>query len=254
MRGLSTFFVYLFLFGFLQNSRAEELDNFTADYNVFYGQLKLGEGVYILRQLQNNTYNFSFKSNMRFLIFSDKRRVDVDFNFIDGQVQPIRYTHKRTGTGPDTVDVITFDKVSNKIVSEHEDGTYQQEYDALIRDALSAQLQLILDLEKGVKKPSYIILDDNRVKQRHFEFVDKVTITVSDEEYHCVVYQLTRNKKKKRTKMWFSIEHNYLPVQMIHFDKNKKKFNAELTFFAENEPAKDKKINQAKLNRPMQVK
>ena len=209
------------------------LEAFTADYNVYYGNLKLGEGVYTLRQLNNTLYNFSFKSDMHFLIFTDKRSVSVDFDYLNGQVLPRIYTHKRSGTGTDYIDVVTYDKTSNQIHSEHKGEVYQQEYDALIRDGLSAQLQLMLDLKLGEKNPSYKILELNRVKQRNFSFVKEETITVLGKEYRCVMYQMVRDKKKRRTQMWFSIDHNYQPVQLIHFDKKRKKFNAELRYFGQ---------------------
>lgn len=232
MRGLKICSVHLILLlTWTQLVSAQALDDFTAEYDVLYGNIKLGKGVYTLRHLQNDTYNFQFISNMRFLIFSDKRRVDVDFNYADNQVLPIRYTHKRSGTGVDYIDVVTYDKNTNKIHSVHKGEVYQQEYDELIRDGLSAQLQLMLDLKRGLKTPSYKILEMNRVKERYFEFVKEETITLDEKEYRCVVYQVVRDKKKRRTVMWFSIDNNFQPVKMIHFAKDKKKFNAKLTFY-----------------------
>ncbi len=212
------------------------LEAFTADYDVNYGDLNLGKGVYTLRHVHDNIYNFSFVSNMRFLVFSDKRRVDVDFTYLNGQVLPRRYTHKRSGTGTNYIDLVTYDQVNNKIHSEHKGEVYEQAYDNLVRDGLSAQLQLMLDLKRGIKKPSYIILEANRVKKRAFEFIKTETITVSGVEYQCVLYEYIQRKKNKRTQMWFSIDHNYQPVQMVHLSKDKKKFNAELTNFKIDSP------------------
>jgi hypothetical protein len=33
--------------------------------------------------------------------------------------------------------------------------------------------------------------------------------------------------------MWFSPERNYLPVQMVHYSKEKKRFNAHLVKYRE---------------------
>jgi hypothetical protein len=144
MRFVLTVFVF---FSFITFVRADSLKPFIADYNVYYGDFKLGEGEYQLKQLQTDIYNFRFNSQLRFLFISDKRNVDVDFRFQDNQVLPMRYTHRRSGSGSDYTDIVIYDKANNNINSEHKGEIYEQEYDSLIRDALSAQLQLMLDLK-----------------------------------------------------------------------------------------------------------
>ncbi len=224
--------LFFILAGLVMPSYAEPLDEFVADYNVYYGDYKLGEGVYTLTHIEDDEYLFNFKSKMRFLlVFSDKRDVDVSFEYKDQQVLPIKYTHNRKGTGRDYVDLIEFDRSKNQIHSEHDDEIYQQNYDAEVRDGLSAQMQLFIDLQQGNKTPSYPILEANKVKRRYFEFVREEEVEVHGRKYNTVVYQVVRDKKKRRTMMWFSVDHNYQPVRMVHFDKDKKKFNAELTYF-----------------------
>jgi len=243
MSSRTVFFTLLLCF--CLPSFAQALDEFVAEYNVYYGDLKLGEGVYTLSQLEDDEYMFNFKSKMRFLIFTDKRDVGVRFKYQDNQVLPIKYTHDRTGTGPDYADLIDFDRDKNRIVSEHDDEVYQQTYDAAVRDGLSAQMQLFVDLQQGHKSPNYPILESNRLKHRYFEFVRKEKIEIDGTPYNTVVYQLVRDKKKRRTVMWFSEDHNYQPVRMVHYDKEKKKFNSELTSFRfENEQNNQRVANE----------
>ena len=217
---------------FIHLVQADSLETFTADYNIYYGNYKLGEGVYQLTQLNNERYNLSFNSSMSFLIFSDKREVDVEFSHQNNKVTPYSYIHKRKGSGNDYIDITSFNRQDNIIFAEHKGKIFKTEYDDSIFDALSAQLQLMLDLKRGVKKPSYKILEANKVKERFFEFIKEETIQINNKSYRCVMYHVINKKKKRRTEMWFSIDHNYQPVRMSHFDKNMKKFNADLTNFS----------------------
>ena len=219
------------LFALSLSAFAAQLKDFDAEYAIYYGDFKLGEGEYHLRRKPSGLYAFSFHSEMQFLIFSDRREVSSELNIINGQAVPNHYQHKREGTGKDYLDEIIFDVESGIIKSSARDDFQEFDYDAQVKDALTAQLQLFLDLRKGSKSPSYMILESNKIKRHYFEFIRQETIRIKDQAYNTVVYQVVRDKKKRRTVMWFSVDHQYQPVKMVHFDRDKKKFNAELSAF-----------------------
>lgn len=206
---------------------------FKAEYKVYYGDLKLGTGEYQLKQVSLDQYIFSFKSRMRFLIFSDKRAVESTFNYKDSVMVPLRYRHDRKGSGPDYYDEIDFQSKAGTITSVHKNKSVDIAYDRSIRDGLGVQLQLILDLQHGNKHPKYLILENNKVRERAFEYIGEEVLTINQNTYNCVLYQVVRDNNKRRTQMWFSPEHNYQPVKLAHFDKDKKKFNAELVSYIE---------------------
>lgn len=216
---------------------ASKLTGFTAEYQVYYGDYNLGAGRYTLAHTQGDEYKFSFHSKMRFLLmFSDKRWVESDFLYQNDQVLPIRYQHKREGTGPDYFDKIVFDVSANQIRSVHKKDEYKLDYDDLVRDGLSVQLQLMLDLRRGMKRPKYKILDENKLREREFSYVKDEILTIEGKQYDCVMYQVVRSSKKRKTQMWFSKDHDYQPVMMAHYSKDKKRFNARIVSFKEDKP------------------
>jgi hypothetical protein len=73
----------------------------------------------------------------------------------------------------------------------------------------------------------------NRIREREFSIVGEETITLANEDYHSVIYQVVRDNNRRKTQLWFSPERNYLPVQMVHYSKGKKKFNAHLVRYRE---------------------
>lgn len=205
------------------------IPSFQADYKIYYGGMHLGEGRYTLKKnALSDAYQFNFSSQLSFLIFSDKRQVQSTFTLHNNQLQPIRYSHERTGSGPNYLDTIKFDNYSGRISSTHKNTTIELNYDKLIRDGLTVQLQLMLDLQRGAKKTSYPILDDNKLKVRKFVNLGMETLTIDSKTYRCIKIEVSRRNSKRKTQMWFSPAHNYQPIQMTHFVKNKKQFNAHL--------------------------
>lgn len=212
---------------------ASEIKGFTADYGIYYGNIHLGTASYRFGHVKENIYHFDFVSDLRFLIFSDERIVRSENFYEDQHLRPSYYSHDRKGTGPDYFEEIRFDRSENLIRSTYKDDSQEFAYEEDIIDGLSVQLQMMLDLRRGIKQPKYKILDVNRIREREFSFVSEETISVFNVTYQSVMYQLVRDNDRRKTQIWFSPEHNYLPVQMVHFAKGKKKFNARLIRFHE---------------------
>lgn len=212
---------------------ANELQQFTADYEIFYGDIRLGKANYRFSHVQDQHYRFDFVSDLSFLIFWDDRIVSTELTYEDSRLLPLYYSHDRKGTGSDYFEEIRFDRSENVIRSTY--GEEQQEfaYEKDVVDGLTVQLQLMLDLQRGIQQPRYKILDVNRIREREFSFVGEETITLANEDYHSVIYQVVRDNNRRKTQMWFSPERNYLPVQMVHYSKGKKKFNAHLVRYRE---------------------
>ena len=214
-------------------ARASGLQEFTAEYEILYGDIHLGKANYRLSHSGENFYRFDFASELRFLIFSDTRVVNSALRLEDARLFPSYYSHDREGTGRDYFEEIRFDRTENLIRSTYREETQDFTYEDDIVDGLTVQLQLMLDLQQGIERPKYKILDVNRVREREFSFVGEETISIQQQPLESVVYQVVRDNNKRTTQMWFSPERNYLPVQMVHFSKGKKKFNAQLVRYEE---------------------
>lgn len=234
---LSLLFVLLF-----QPLHAVELQEFTADYGVFYGDIELGKATYRFTHAGGGQYRFDFSSELSFLIFSDERVVRSEFTLEDWRLRPSFYSHDRKGTGRDYLEEIHFDPAKNIIRSTYLKESREYPYEDDVVDGLTVQLQLMLDLQRGVEQMKYKIIDFNRIREREFKFAGQETIQLEGVDYPSVIYQVVRDNNKRKTQMWFSTEHNYLPVQMVHFSKGKKKFNAHLVSYREialTEPSKE---------------
>ena len=226
-------FIFIFIALFIQPLYAAEIQEFTADYEIFYGNLRLGKANYRFSNSKDNYYRFDFVSDLRFLIFSDERIVSSELVYEDLRLLPSYYSHDRKGTGRDYFEEIRFDRSESLIRSTYKKKSKEFVYEKDIVDGLTVQLQIMLDLQRGIKQPKYRILDVNKVREREFSFVGEETINIQNVDYHSVIYQVVRDNNKRKTQMWFSPERNYLPLKMVHFSKGKKKFNAHLVNYSE---------------------
>lgn len=240
--------IFSFIFtsvGFCSQTIAADIPQFQADYKVYYGDRHLGEGRYTLKKSRtSDSYQFHFSSQLSFLIFSDKRDVQSTFAYTNTHLLPRHYSHERKGSGPDYLDTINFDKKSGRITSIHKGKTIELSYDQTIRDGLTVQLQLMLDLQRGGEKLSYTILDDNRIKLRNFNNLGMEAISINNKTYHCIKIEILRRNSKRKTHMWFSPAHNYQAIQMAHFVDNKQKFNAHLIKYTELNTTKPARLAQ----------
>lgn len=216
---------------------AAELQQFTADYEIFYGDIRLGKANYRLTHAGGNQYHFDFASELSVLIFSDERVVRSEISLDDWHLRPNYYSHDRTGTGRDYLEEIHFDPADNVIRTTYLKENREYPYENDVVDGLTVQLQLMLDLQHGIERPKYKIIDANRIREREFSFAGEETIQLEGVDYPSVIYQVVRDNNKRKTQMWFSTERNFLPIQMVHYSKGKKKFNAHLVNY--------KEINQA---------
>jgi hypothetical protein len=217
----------------IQPLYAAEIPEFSADYEIYYGDIHLGKANYRFSHSKENTYRFDFASDLSFLIFWDERKVSSELVYEDQRLRPGYYRHDRKGTGRDYLEELVFDRANSRIRATFGEESKEIDYEKDIIDGLTMQLQLSLDLQRGIERPKYQIVDFNRLKEYEFSFAGAETINIGDVDYESVIYQVVRDHERRTTQMWFSPERNYLPIQMVHFSKGKKKFNAHLANYIE---------------------
>ena len=210
---------------------AADIQEFVAEYQVNYGDLRLGKANYRLSHQQGDRYDFYFTSELGFLVFWDERTVRTELVYESPNLLPRYYNHDRRGTGRDYSEEVTFSPSEGIIHSRFMKESEELDYDREIVDGLTVQLQLMLDLQRGISQPRYKILDENRVREREFRFVGEEVVTLLGSDHQTVVYEVVRDNNRRKTQMWFSPERHYLPVQMVHYSKGKKKFNAQLVSY-----------------------
>ena len=225
--------IFVLLTIFFQPLHAAEIQEFTADYEIYFGERRLGQASYRFSHNAGSSYRFDFTSKLRFFIVWDERNVSSEIDYEAPFLLPSYYSHDRKGTGRDYFEEIRFEPSEDRIQTSFKKKTKEFSYEKDIIDGLTVQLQMMLDLQRGIERPKYKILDVNKVREREFSFVSEELVNIQDVDLHSVVYQVVRDNNKRKTQMWFSTERNYLPVKLVHFTKGKKQFSAQLASYRE---------------------
>jgi hypothetical protein len=212
---------------------AEKLDiaPFKAKFALYYKWLHLGYGEYRFSDLGNHEYLFDFDSQMRFLLFTDKRQVSTRFRVKGGRLLPIVYEHHRQGTGENYDEKIRFLPKQQLILAEFRNKSMQEPYNRSIIDGLLVQLQLMLDVKAGRKPLDYQIFESFGVMDRAFIYQGSAVAELQQGDTDCTKVAVEREQKAFRTEICFAKSMAYMPVELVHFSEGKKQFSAKLVEF-----------------------
>ncbi|WKE66905.1 DUF3108 domain-containing protein [Gallaecimonas kandeliae] len=187
---------------------ASPLSSYDAIYKVLRKGKTLGMGSRSLEQ-DGDTYVLKNASDLRWLIFTDQRSEEASFKVQDGQVQSLRYSYKRTGTGPDDSSSQTTDghTVRSGGAGINIEGTFY--------DPLSYQQQLALDIAAGKQDVSYHIVQGLKEKDYHFKVAGEERIKTPYGELDTLRVERVRGKNSSRqTIFWLAPSLNYSLVRL----------------------------------------
>ncbi|WP_299494588.1 DUF3108 domain-containing protein [uncultured Shewanella sp.] len=200
----------------------------TAEYQVYYGSIELGQARYQLSPKQGSIYQYRFDSDVSLLVLWDKRHILSEFTVEDDNLIPIRYTHDRKGTGSDYQDQTVFLKDKQEIFSRYKDKKVKLPYKELIYDPLMAQLQFRLDISKGAKNLEYKMVKEGEVDDYKFKVLGREQIKVVSGVYDTIKIEVVRDSKKRQTFFWMAPSLAYLPIRLTHFEKGSKQLDIQL--------------------------
>lgn len=221
-----------------KSSFTSSVKPFKAEYNIIHKSKKVGTGIRQLQKLNNNTYKYSYTTDIEWLIFSDIRSEDSIVHVDNNYVTPTHYHYMRAGTGKDKSDEWTYNLANNTAHDVEENETISVKYPKNIQDKLSYHLQLRINL---INNPT----------QKHFVYpviktsghIGNYVYQYDGEEELMLPYGLIKTIKLKRevvekervTYAWFAPELDYLLVKLHQVKGGVEQFEAQLTKVTETE-------------------
>lgn len=207
---------------------------FTAQYNIFRKGNLLGQGTRTLRYLDNGQAQYSYNTNIEWLIFSDIRHESSNIIIDDHQVIPLHYLYERSGTGSDKRTEWDFNPETHKAVSvsvDDERHAINVDFDNAIQDKLSYHLQQRLHLIKSPITDKYVysvIQSSGKLKDYIYEYDGEEELTMPYGNIKTVRLKREVPKKKKAVYAWFAPELDYLLVCLRHTQNGAIQFEAHL--------------------------
>ncbi|RUO72489.1 DUF3108 domain-containing protein [Pseudidiomarina sediminum] len=192
------------------------LNNYHAIYEVQRGGSDYGEAMRKLESIGEGQYRLLNETQISFLFLSDVRRYDSRFAFAKGQVEPLEFHFKRSGTGRNKGIHVSFDSKTKQVKDAEADVALPVKWHEALMDEASMLEQLRYDLQHSeAKEFSYHLVDDKgEYDKQKFVRGEVETFTVPYGEVKGLRVERIRENSRRETTYWFAPEMNYVLVKM----------------------------------------
>lgn len=219
------------------NIIAGELTQYEAHYDISRKGTTHGTALRELKKLDNNHYKVTYRSDIKWMIFSDSREESSTFLYKNNNILPVNYLMTRTGTGPDKKYIIAFDHDTKIVTSNTSEYPLKCQWDDGFQDAISYQVQIREGLKKGHTKFSFPLVDKNgNCRTYDFEVIDKETISLPIGNLEAIKVKRLYDTDKRQAIAWFAPEMDYLLVRMYKGEKGMEQFEVKLKSFTVTSP------------------
>jgi len=204
---------------------------FIAEYNIIHKADPVGKGIRQLKHLENGEYEFSYNTQIDWLIFSDTREEASTVSYDGKNLIPSQYDFKREGTGKDKKQKWLYNIPNNHVIDASKAKTKELYIDLPegIQDKLSYHLQHRVNLINNPqqKDSSFsVISTSGKVKNYTYKYDGEEDVMLP---YGLVkTVRFKRVKNKRTTMIWFAPELNYLLVKLYQKKGSFEQFEAQL--------------------------
>jgi hypothetical protein len=196
---------------------ADSPSAFVASYSIRFGAFKGEVDMELSLQDSAGEYLFRIESRARGLarlVQPGTATEESRFLIEDGAITPLEY-HLDGGrkSAHDNSDVV-FDWQELVAYSTYEDEATTLQLTPDVRDRLSTDIFLMMQLAAGSPPAEFKIAEKNAVRNYEFNRLGEETIATPAGEFQTVKYLRHRVGSSRSTRIWYAIDKNYLPVRI----------------------------------------
>ncbi len=188
---------------------------FRADYIIKKGPFELGRSSRELSYGDNGELVFrtdSQSAGLVSLFYSEQISETTRMQQLDGRVVPIEYRYQRDGKRKRTISQ-QFDWAKSNVTSQVDSTVYEFALDEHALDQNGYQVNLMIDLAKGLRDISYPVARKNKMRRYEISHIGNERIETVLGAIDTVVIQ---RKEDKITTMWCAPDLYFLPVKIQH--------------------------------------
>lgn len=208
-----------------------DVKQFIAEYTIFYKSSSVGKGVRQLERLSDDTFRYSYQTDLKWLFFSDMRYEESIVTLNNARVIPINYKFKREGTGKDKNYEWRYDLANNKATDIMKNIALSIEFPDNIQDSLSYHLQHRINLINNPTKKHFtypVIKSSGKIKNYTYQYDGEETIELPYGLVKTIKIKMETPEKKRITYAWFAPQLNFLLVKLSQIESGSKQFEAQL--------------------------
>lgn len=230
------YFFYFVLLFMSSMTCAQELDDYSAKYEIEMNGLQAGELTQQLETLTDGLHRFRSATKAKGVIAVFRRDTVKEtslWTVSRQQIKPRQYLYQRSGGKKDKYLRMDFDWRENSVHIDDKVHPWDLEIETGTLEKHIYQVQLRLDLLQNPEQNmfNYLIADGGRIKHYQIERLEQETITTPLGKIATVKFKRQRDRdsdKDRETTLWCAPELNYLPVKLEHIEKDGTKFTAVL--------------------------
>lgn len=196
-----------------------EFPEFSASYKLYGKGMEVANINRTFQRTRDNHYIYRSESQTTGLValFRDDHIIEESrWKHIDGQLKPLDYSYKHTGSKKNRDVDIRFDWDKKVIINRVNEHTWKMPLENGVLDKLLYQYAIMVDLQKGLFPDTYTIADGGKMKTYHFERLGEETVTTPLGELETVKILRQKPDDTRRSVFWCAEQFNYLPVKVKH--------------------------------------
>ncbi|MGB1262474.1 MAG: DUF3108 domain-containing protein [Cognaticolwellia sp.] len=204
---------------------------FSAQYSILHKSKSVGEATRKLSYLENGLAQYSYHTDIEWLIFSDSRGETSIVQLDDNKVTPTSYEYIREGTGSDKYSKWRYDTANNIAVDEKKKRTKNIDFPDNIQDSLSYHLQHRLNMLNNPEQKQFVypvIKRSGSVKNYVYQYDGEEELMLPYGLVKTVKLKREVVEKKRITYAWFAPELDYLLVKLYQIKGDVEQFEAQL--------------------------
>lgn len=204
---------------------------FTAQYNIIRQDDTVGSAVRKLIYIDHNKAQFSYQTDIKWLIFSDNRQERSIVTIHDSQVSPLQYNYNREGTGTDKNYQWRYDLANNSATDINKKRTVKINFPDNIQDKLSYHFQHRLNIKKNPEQKHFVypVIDTSgKIKNYVYQYDGEEELMLPYGTIKTIRLKREVIEKEKITYAWFAPKLDYLMVKLLQTKKGMEQFQAQL--------------------------
>lgn len=197
---------------------------FSASYEVYNGDSKIGELIFSFKHVDNNNYTSegtASTSGVLGLIPNVSASIKSSWKYINGHIQPVWYKYKSSIVMVNKRMFIVYDWSSHIATVTHNKTVRKVPLEYGDLDQSLVPLAVMQDLKRQKLRDEYRYVDRRRIKKYKFKIIGQDQVETKLGRFDAVLVETVqkskkRNKPKRQTIFWSVPKLEYLPVRITY--------------------------------------
>lgn len=230
---LISFSLLTFSCASMSQEMVSHVDDFTAKFNIIHDEDVVGKAVQTLTNLPDGSVKFTYKTDIKWLIFSDHRNEVTTNKIVNGLVIPLSYKSTREGTGKDKSYEWLYDATAKTATNVKKKNKVKNiDWPKGLQSKLSYHLQSRLNLINNKKEFNFKALSTSaKIREYNYEYIGKEELMLPYGIIDAIKLRRKKPGSKQVTYAWFAPSLNFMMVKLHQIESNFQQFQAQLVSF-----------------------